>query len=375
MKYSNNIRAAKATDEKAPTILILGKGVLKGKKETVKFTINPLDMENAVLSDVAVKENGKVQWKTTTITYNVNNKLVTLKKNRDFTYQYNDQSTGAYTVPGTYSVSVVGKGNYTGTTGFQEIIIDKKSQEQKLVSKLKISGFKSKVKYADGPICQDSIVVKDGTTPLTEGVDYTISYYDNEECGTAQMIIEGTGIKYVGSKVLKYKIVGTSISHATVEGIEKSYIYTGKAYVPEPSVYVKGVKLEAGTDYEFSYTNNVNAGKATVIISGKGKYSGTLKKYFRITAYNILEKDEVKLISVSPIEDVKYAAITKSGARPEVSVIYDGKVLVNGIDYTLKYTNNKKIASAQEPKKAPTVTIKGRGNFKGSLKKTFSIVE
>ena len=40
--------------------------------------------------------------------------------------------------------------------------------------------------------------------------------------------------------------------------------------------------LKNGTDYTVSYSNNKNVGKATVKITGKGKYGGVITKTFKI---------------------------------------------------------------------------------------------
>ena len=47
-------------------------------------------------------------------------------------------------------------------------------------------------------------------------------------------------------------------------------------------VKYKNKTLKNGKDYKVAYSNNVNPGTATVKITGKGKYSGTVKKTFKI---------------------------------------------------------------------------------------------
>ena len=62
-----------------------------------------------------------------------------------------------------------------------------------------------------------------------------------------------------------------------------SYIYDGKAKLPEVTVKDDEVLLQKGKDYTVIYSNNVNAGKATVIVTGIGKYKGTHKLQFAIS--------------------------------------------------------------------------------------------
>ena len=62
----------------------------------------------------------------------------------------------------------------------------------------------------------------------------------------------------------------------------KAQTYTGKAVKPSVTVKLNGKTLKKGTDYTVSYKNNKAVGKATVVVKGKGKYTGTVKKAFRI---------------------------------------------------------------------------------------------
>lgn len=72
------------------------------------------------------------------------------------------------------------------------------------------------------------------------------------------------------------------ISKASVTGIQASVIYTGKKLKQTPVVTVKGKTLSAKSDYTVKYKNNKNISKATITIIGKGKYTGTITKTFRI---------------------------------------------------------------------------------------------
>ena len=61
-----------------------------------------------------------------------------------------------------------------------------------------------------------------------------------------------------------------------------SYSYTGKAVKPKITVKNGDKILMVNTDYAVRYINNVNKGTASVIIAGKGAYSGKITKTFRI---------------------------------------------------------------------------------------------
>ncbi len=76
------------------------------------------------------------------------------------------------------------------------------------------------------------------------------------------------------------------ISKATVAKIAKQ-AYTGAVLRPSPTVKWKGKRLTAGKDYELSYVNNITAGKATIVIRGRGSYTGTLRTHFTIVAPSV----------------------------------------------------------------------------------------
>ena len=78
------------------------------------------------------------------------------------------------------------------------------------------------------------------------------------------------------------QITKTGISNATIDSIP-SQTYTGYEITPEPTVTYSGTALEKGMDYTVSYSNNVNAGTATVNVAGFGTFNGTKAQSFTIT--------------------------------------------------------------------------------------------
>ena len=68
--------------------------------------------------------------------------------------------------------------------------------------------------------------------------------------------------------------------------------FTGKT-IRQDLVVKSGEKvLKEGTDYSLSYSNNTNIGKATVTITGKGDYTGTIEKEFRIQFKDVTDKNQ-----------------------------------------------------------------------------------
>ncbi|MBR4513879.1 MAG: hypothetical protein IKO61_03210 [Lachnospiraceae bacterium] len=95
----------------------------------------------------------------------------------------------------------------------------------------------------------------------------------------------GANVKSTGTYLLVGINHSTSIEKATVSGLKTS-AYTGKAITPAVTVKLDGKTLKKGTDYDVTYANNTKAGTATVTITGKGDYSGTITKKFLIKKIN-----------------------------------------------------------------------------------------
>ncbi|MCQ2532821.1 MAG: DUF4214 domain-containing protein, partial [Saccharofermentans sp.] len=96
--------------------------------------------------------------------------------------------------------------------------------------------------------------------------------------------ITGKG-NYSGTitKTFSITAIGLTSSNTTVSGITNK-TYTGSAITQNITVTYGGKTLVNGTDYTVSYSNNTNVGTATVSITGKGNYSGTVNKTFTISA-------------------------------------------------------------------------------------------
>lgn len=98
------------------------------------------------------------------------------------------------------------------------------------------------------------------------------------------------------------KLTRTSIAKATITGLKSKY-YTGKALTQTPVVKLGSKTLKSGTDYTVSYKNNKNVGTATVTITGKGNYNGTVKTTFKIcpkkTAVKKLTSPKTKQLKVT----------------------------------------------------------------------------
>ena len=195
--------------------------------------------------------------------------------------------------------------------------------------------------------------------------------------------ISATGTRYNGTN----NATNTNWSAFTIvprplnDGVEiinvKDYSYTGSPITqPEVKViYAQGTTwsytLQEGVDYTITYNNNTDVTEsASFTISPIGnKFTGpSVTETFKIKPVQL--NDQTK-VSVSYNKNAVY---TGCGIKPQVTLTYNGKTLVEGTDYTVSYKNNTnaKKADAQDP---PTIIIEGgsNGNFTGSTTRTFTI--
>lgn len=132
--------------------------------------------------------------------------------------------------------------------------------------------------YTGSP-CVQGVSVKDSEAELTFD-DISVTYENNINVGTATIIYTGKN-NYTGEIRKNFKITEASITDDMIANIP-SVTYNTRAHTPDVTVTFEGSTLEAGKDYDVAYTNNINAGTATVTVTGKGNFTGTASKTFTI---------------------------------------------------------------------------------------------
>lgn len=133
------------------------------------------------------------------------------------------------------------------------------------------------------------------TIPISVTSIYSNAFENITDIVTIYCYKDSEAHKYAEKNKINYVLLDSapskkSISSATVS-VSNVY-YTGKALKPAPTVNLNGKKLTKDADYTVSYKNNVNYGKATVKITGKGNYTGSKSKNF------IIKPGKVKLTKV-----------------------------------------------------------------------------
>ncbi len=334
--------------------VIKGKGNYAGST-TKKFKIVPKNIadEDILIPNLYVKAPKAGKSVTVAPVATRNGKKLTKK---DFIVESIQDNAGSkvdrVTQPGTYTVAVKGvdANGYTGTKEIQLVVLN---SSQVLMSAVKVTGIQNKIYTGDKVVPE--FTVKYGQETLEADKDYKV-FCDSVEVGTATAVIKGIGEKYVGEKTVTFKITGTMLKPANVQLENASNLYyTGNAIEP----VVKILDAEQDRDFTVSYDKNVKAGTATVTVKGIGKYTGTVKKTFKIAPFDIQQNPEGKLSYQTAGMEVPYMKGGSKLKASDLKAVFNGKNLVEGTDYTLVYSGNKKLGTA-------TVKIKGKGNFKGT---------
>lgn len=250
----------------------------------------------AILSTTSYTYNGSVKKPSVTVKSTTNE---TLKKDKDYTVSY---PSGRKNV-GTYTVTIKGKGNYSGKTlkptftinpsnGTISSAVKNNEKMTVTINPSSMSNLSYEIWYkkstdsdGDGNSNWKSTGLQTGTTfeitGLEKGISYNIklrSYYAKSgsyysKWSSVNTINDSNGN---GTDINQNKL---SLTVNTLK-----YKYNGTAR--KPSITVTDTKtgktLVYGTDYSVSYSNNKNVGTATITVSGKGTYVGTSTATFTI---------------------------------------------------------------------------------------------
>ena len=142
-------------------------------------------------------------------------------------------------------------------------------------------------------------------------------YYICAQSNGMEKLLDGTALSDVKTNTFTVKPEKGKLSNCTVAILpEGKYLYTGKAIKPYYLSVAEGTTaLIEGVHYTVSYKDNIKCGTATITIKGKGSYSGTLKKTFKI----YLSKPNIKSVKKSGSSDIKVTwAKTKGASGYEV---------------------------------------------------------
>lgn len=306
---------------------------------------------NVKLQYTSKQYTGKALKPKVTVSVKVGKKTVTLKQNTDYKVSYKNN-----TKVGKATVTVTGIKKYSGTVKktFKITAVKITSGNVNVSSPLTYTGQALK------PAPTVKAKVNGKTKTLKNGTDYTVSYKNNINAGNATVTVKGKG-NFTGTVSKQFTIKPVSITSVSVS--PASAEYTGNAIKPKVTVKAKVNKKTVtlkSSDYTPAYKNNINAGTATVTVTGKGNYTGSKSKNFTITP-----------VALGSLElEYESAAYTGEALEPETTVTatVGGNVqeLIKDQDYTVEYADNTEPGIAG-------VTVTGIGNFTGLLTDTFTI--
>ena len=325
----------------------------------VKIVVSKKSLNNGLitLSETSYVYDGTYKKPAATVTFGGK----VLQEGKDYTISYrNNLNVGVTTVIAT------GMGDYTGYTS-KNFTITKRAMAGGTVS------VASSVSFTGSNITP-SVTVKVAGRTLTSGTDYTVSYSNNKNVGTSNVYVYGKG-NYSGSLSAKFDIVPAK---QQIQKLETRY----------KGFYIDWAQKGSATGYDVEYSVNANMSGAvskhltaskpdTLTVSG---LAGDKTYYVRVRSYtNVNGKvyygawSDIKSIKTAnnditkaTVSGISTKAFTGKAITQNVTVKVGNTVLKNGTDYTVSYSNNKKVGKA-------TVKITGKGKYGGVITKTFKI--
>ena len=213
----------------------------------------------------------------------------------------------------------------------------------------------------NGGIRMPSVKVTYDGKVLKKGKDFQTLYLRNIKMGKATVIVRGIG-DYSNEVMKTFRITDKDISDAVVSAISTK-IFVGKALKPIPTVKYNGTKLKVGKDFSVSYSNNKNAGTATITITGKGTFAGSKKVTFKIKQGEgtvTTDQDTYTMPADSTMQidaSTNGGKLTYESADPEIASVDEKGLITSGTTagsttITIRSAANKNAEAAEK-----TVTV------------------
>ena len=274
-----------------------------------------------------------------------------LMADADYTVEF-----ASNTNAGTATATLTGTGNYTDSTEVNFTIAAAP------LSRVNVEAVADQV-YT-GKAIEPALKVTDGSAALALGTDYTVAFENNTDAGAATATLTGAGY-YTGSVKASFKIAPASLAGKAVALSAKTAVFNGSAQAPAVKT-VGGANL-AASDYKVAYKNASGstvsaksvkaAGSYTVVVTGKGNYTGTSK------AAKFTIKKAANTMTVKKLSKSVSAKKLKSSKR----VVAPLKVSKNKGKVTYAKVKSGSSAKLSINKKTGKVTVK-KGTKAGTYK-------
>ena len=189
----------------------------------------------------------------------------------------------------------------------------------------------------------------------------TIAVKKADAAGAALTVVYTSATHY-GTDTVTITVAAKTVTADMIADMPAA-TYTGSAILPAPAVKHGAATLVPGTDFDFGYADNTNAGTATLTVTGKGNYAGTAAK-----AFTILQKS-----FDGAVITLDHAALPYSGAEQTVNItsvtLAGWTPVITAADYEIMDGSNKATDAAD----SITLTIRGKGNYTGTATTTWKI--
>lgn len=300
-----------------------------------------------------------------------------LREGTDYTLNYAYTNIANENTP-QVDVTITGSGNFEGSkSGFASKIVGKS------LAGTNISGVSDQ--YFTGFDLTPEVIVKDGAQTLVKDTDYTVTYSNNREVGTATVTIKGIK-RYSGERKLTFRIFAKPNNGYYIVKADASGITAADQKLPgvvydqaqaETAAGIAQTKFKVlnknketipSSDYIVTYSNNKAVGTAGILITGINGKDISASSSFAITPAKlpgggiiIGVMDSVYTGAPITFADVKYEA-TAPGAKSPLEL---------NKDYYISYQNNTEVGTA-------AVRVIGRGNYAdstGTVSTTFQIAK
>lgn len=379
LEYKNNVNVGTAT------VKVVGMGAYKGVDQTANFEIEEDCGWNGIKYYSDTYQNGdhigSFEWSEWR--YNKNAPYISiacnhcgkeLENGKDYTTTFSNTDH-----PGEGTAKVVGLNEYAGhELSFTYTLKPKDLKVESYYNGGDLGTYKwtgKEVKPDIRKIYVQDIYGSVVDTEAVEGKDYQLEYSNNIEEGTATVKVVGIGdakgtvLTYTYHIEKQHGWNGFSVTGHKDGDDLGAYEWTGNDVEPELNLTCNhcGNELYQGSDYELEYTGDrTEPGKVTVKVIGTRDYEGWTQSF----TYTIKNKT-FSFEDHKDGEDLGAAEYTGSEVRYPISNVTDktGKVLSEGTDYKLVYSDNTKPGVAN-------VQIIGLNDYDGcTLSFTYTIVD
>ena len=374
LEYKNNVNVGTAT------VKIVGMGAYEGVDRTANFEIE----EDCGWNGIAVNDNayqdgdhiGTYKWSRWKENGNLPTVVIVCKhcgkwltKDTDYKLEYSNKDH-----PGDGTLKVTGLNKYAGyELNFKYTLSPKTFYSNEHSDGDDLGTFRYTGKAIKADI--GTLYIENTDTEAVEGKDYQLEYSNNINEGTATVKVVGIGdakgtvLTYTYHIEKQHGWNGFSVTGHKDGDDLGSYEWTGNEVEPELNLTCNhcGETLAENRDYELEYTGDrTEPGKVTVKVIGTRNYEGWTQSF----TYTIKNKT-FSFEDHKDGEDLGAAEYTGSEVRYPISNVTDktGKVLSEGTDYKLVYSDNTKPGVAN-------VQIIGLNDYDGcTLSFTYTIVD